>query len=224
MKILIAEDDLTSRVVLQAVLEKWGYEVVVAADGHQAWHIMAQPSAPQMIVLDWMMPGIDGAQLCRKLRGREDLVSLYIILLTSKTQKQDIVMGLEAGADDYIAKPFDNQELRARINVGRRMIELQNKLQEREKFQGVLEMAGAVCHELNQPLQVVNGWSEMLLWQVDESDPKFAMLNDIKAGVDRIGALTRKIMSITQYRCRDYPGGKNRIIDLDRASAKSASS
>lgn len=219
MKVLIAEDDITSRTMLQAVLKKWSYEVVATADGDEAWTSMQKENAPQLLILDWMMPGMDGPALCRKLRGQERTGALYIILLTSKNERQDVVAGLETGADDYITKPYDKDEMRARVNVGSRMLELQTRLREKEKLQGVLEMAGTVCHELNQPLQAVSGWSELLLMDLVHSDPNYATLKKIIEGVDRIGDLTRKIMRISRYKTKGYMDNKSRIIDIDQSSA-----
>lgn len=218
MKILIAEDDLTSRTMLQAVLTKWGYEVITTADGNEAWTALQQENAPRLLILDWMMPGMDGPALCRKLRGQERTDAMYIILLTSKSERQDIIAGLETGANDYITKPYANDELRARVNVGKRMLELQTKLKEKEKLQGVLEMAGAVCHEINQPLQAVNGYAELLLMNLSENDPNFRMLRNIKDGIERIGQLTRKIMGISIYRTKGYMNNKSKIVDIDNAS------
>jgi signal transduction histidine kinase len=127
-----------------------------------------------------------------------------------------MIHGLEAGADDFIVKPYNNAELKARVAVGLRMLMLQNKMREREKLQGVLEMAGAVCHELNQPLQVVSGFSEMLLLDMDPDEKNYEALKTIKEGVDRIGALTRKIMGITQYKAKPYL--ESRIIDIEQSS------
>ncbi len=217
MKILIAEDDVTSRTMLRAILGKWGCEVVETSDGEGAWAALQETDAPQLAVLDWMMPGITGPALCRKLRGQERKDPLYLILLTSKGDSGDIVQGLEAGADDYIAKPYDNEELHARVNAGRRMITLQNELREREKLQGVLEMAGAVCHELNQPLQSVSGFSELLLLDMETSDPNYERLKNIKMGIERLSELTRKIMKITRYQSKPYLN-RSKIIDIERAS------
>ena len=217
MKILIAEDDSTSRTMLEAVLSKWGYEVTCTSDGDEAYAAFQQCDTPQLAILDWEMPKMDGPTLCRKLRGQERKDPLYLILLTSRGESGDIVRGLEAGADDYIAKPYNNEELRARVNVGRRMITLQNELREREKFQGVLEMAGAVCHELNQPLQSVSGFSELILMDMEAGDPNYERLKNIKMGIERLGELTRRIMKITRYQAKPYIG-RSKIIDIERAS------
>jgi phosphoserine phosphatase RsbU/P len=216
MRLLIAEDDMTSRAMLQAVLTKWGYDVTATNDGNEAYEAFQENDAPRLAVLDWEMPGMDGAELCRRLRAQKRKEPPYLILLTSRGEAGDIVQGLEAGADDYIAKPYDNAELKARVDVGRRILMLQNEMREREKLQGVLEMAGAVCHELNQPLQSVSGFSELLLMDLDRTDRNYKTLNAIKEGIGRIGELTRKIMRITRYQSKPYLC--SRIIDIDQAS------
>ncbi|HEU0106757.1 MAG TPA: response regulator [Vicinamibacteria bacterium] len=128
MKVLLAEDSGVIRILLQRVLTNWGYEVVFAEDGAQAWQILERPDSPRIALLDWMMPGLDGLEVCQRVRsaGREPRV--YIILLTGKDQQKDVVRGLAAGADDYLRKPFDNAELEARIRTGRTIVELQDEL------------------------------------------------------------------------------------------------
>ncbi|WP_165921703.1 GGDEF domain-containing response regulator [Sulfuricurvum sp. IAE1] len=128
MRILIAEDDPVSRKLLQALLVKWGYEVVVACDGEEAWRYLQSEDTPKLAVIDWMMPGMDGVQICRKVRERKDGPYIYILLLTAKNQKEDIIRGIGAGADDYITKPFDSNELNARLRAGRRILDLQAEL------------------------------------------------------------------------------------------------
>ena len=128
MKVLIAEDDSISRRMLEAFLVKWGYHVVVAAQGEEAWAIVQGTDAPRLAILDWMMPGKDGIEICRCVRQRKGRAYTYLLLLTARGQKTDIVEGLEAGADDYVTKPFDPFELRARVRAGRRIVELQEQL------------------------------------------------------------------------------------------------
>jgi DNA-binding response OmpR family regulator len=154
MKILIAEDDAVSRRVLEATLRKWEYEPVVTCDGNEALEALStldDAELPRLLVLDWMMPGVDGTEICRKLRAREDGSSFYILLLTAKTQKEDIVTGLQAGADDYITKPFHHEELRARVQTGRRIVELQRHLAERIEE---LEQAIAEVRQLSGLLPI----------------------------------------------------------------------
>ncbi|MFN3649644.1 MAG: response regulator transcription factor [Armatimonadota bacterium] len=141
MKILIAEDDPISRRVLEASLRRWGHEVVACADGTHAHAALTTADPPQLAVLDWMMPGMDGPEICRRVRGGSGQDGLYIILLTARGEKSDIVEGLESGANDYLTKPFDREELRARVAVGVRVVELQQSLAER-----VRELELALAH------------------------------------------------------------------------------
>ena len=128
MKILIAEDDPISRRLLEVTLGKWGYEVISCPDGDVAWDTLQQPGAPSLAILDWMMPGMDGLQVCREVRQMMTEPYTYMLLLTAKSQKADIIAGLEAGADDYLTKPFDANELRMRLRAGRRILDLQAEL------------------------------------------------------------------------------------------------
>lgn len=120
MKVLVAEDDPVSRRLLEVTLSKWGYEVVTCADGLLAWHFLQKSDAPSLVVLDWMIPGMDGLELVEQVRKLDTYI--YVIMLTAKTHKQDMVTALAAGADDYITKPFDAQELRMRLRVGERIL------------------------------------------------------------------------------------------------------
>jgi diguanylate cyclase (GGDEF)-like protein len=131
VKILVAEDDPVSRRLLEVTLSKWGYEVIACADGQAAWDVLKAPEAPQLVILDWMMPHMDGLQVCKNVRNPDERPAepyVYIILLTAKSQKTDMVTGLEAGADDYLTKPFDAQELRMRLRAGRRILDLLDEL------------------------------------------------------------------------------------------------
>ena len=133
MRVLIADDDAANRRLLEGALQKWGYEIVTARDGLEAWEALRAPAAPRLAILDWMMPELDGVDVCRKVRQAHTEKLVYLILLTVKGQKEDIVVGLRAGADDYLTKPFDREELQARLEVGERMLRLQAALAERER-------------------------------------------------------------------------------------------
>ena len=128
MKILIADDDPAFRHLLKTVLVQWEYDVVVAENGDDALRILQSDYPPRLAILDWMMPGTNGVEVCRKVREERETPYTYIILLTSQQRDEDLVAGLEAGADDYITKPFKHNELRLRLRAGRRIIELQNEL------------------------------------------------------------------------------------------------
>jgi PAS domain S-box-containing protein len=123
MKILIAEDNAFSRTLLKKTVTKAGYDVVAVEDGEAAWEVLQQEEVPKLALIDWMMPGMSGVDLCRKIREKESALPIYIILLTAKTEKEDVLEGFAAGADDFIKKPFDSGELMARIQVGRRLVE-----------------------------------------------------------------------------------------------------
>src|SRR5271154_4171099 len=132
MRILIADDSIVSRHLLDATLRKWGYEVVVATDGMEAWNVLKQDDAPRIAILDWVMPGLTGPEVCKRLRehskGSSDSAYTYLLLLSSKSQREDLIEGLESGADDYLTKPFDQHELKVRLRAGTRIIDLQREL------------------------------------------------------------------------------------------------
>ena len=133
MKALIADDDRVTRLILQRTLDKWGVESVVAEDGADAWNILERDSTIGLGIFDWMMPFVEGPALCRKVRASKEHDHMYLLLLTNRDSRTDIVAGLDAGADDYIIKPFDPDELRARVHVGLRVLALQRTLEERAR-------------------------------------------------------------------------------------------
>jgi sigma-B regulation protein RsbU (phosphoserine phosphatase) len=131
VRVLVVDDEPVVRRLLETSLTAWGYEVVAARGGEEAWQILKQDGAPSLGILDWTMPGLDGLELCKRVRALKQPVKPYLIFVTAKARTLDIVTGLGAGADDYIIKPFNRDELRARIQVGVRMLELQAMLAER---------------------------------------------------------------------------------------------
>jgi diguanylate cyclase (GGDEF)-like protein len=128
VRVLIADDSVVSRHLLEATLRKWGYEVVSASDGATAWDILQRDDAPALAILDWMMPRMTGLEVCRLVRQMNRERYTYILLLTSRSQKEDLIEGMESGADDYVTKPFDQHELKVRLRAGTRIIELQSEL------------------------------------------------------------------------------------------------
>jgi len=148
-RVLIAEDDAMFRRILQSWLENWGYRVTVAGDGARAWKILQQDFPPQLLILDWMMPAISGLELCRKVRERNQSPYQYILLATARDAKQDLVRGLEAGADDYLTKPFERSELQARLRACNRILTLQDsqiRAQEQLRFQATHDQLTGVLN------------------------------------------------------------------------------
>jgi two-component system, cell cycle response regulator len=161
-RVLVAEDDAMFRRILQSWLETWGYRVTLAEDGAQAWKALQQEPPPQLLILDWMMPKTDGVELCRKVREQNRTPYQYILLATAKDGKQDLVKGLEAGADDYLTKPFDKSELRARLKACNRILTLQDsqiQAQEQLLFQATHDLLtgvwsrGAILETLRRELE-----------------------------------------------------------------------
>jgi DNA-binding response OmpR family regulator len=141
MRILIAEDDATSRRLLEVTLARQGHEVLSASDGDEAWERLHEKDAPRLAILDWMMPGRDGIEICRRLRREPRSSYVYLLLVTTKTRTEDIIHGLEAGADDYLTKPYDPQELGCRIQTGERLLRLEEALAAK-----VSELEDALSH------------------------------------------------------------------------------
>ena len=131
MKILLAEDDPISTRLVKTRLQQWGHEVVAVSDGLRAYELLTATDGPPLALVDWMMPQLDGIEVCRRIRALPRTSPCYIILVTARSTQEDLVEGIEAGADDYVVKPFDAMELKARINAGIRIIELQQALHER---------------------------------------------------------------------------------------------
>lgn len=130
-KVLVADDDPVSQRLLVSTLEKWGYEVIAVSNGIDAWHWLEGDHRPSIAILDWMMPGMTGLEICQRARQRVETAPVYLILLTARGDRADLVRGLEAGANDFVIKPYDRDELRARLQVGMRVVELQASLARR---------------------------------------------------------------------------------------------
>lgn len=180
-RILVADDDPVSLRILERTLEKWGHGVVVARDGKEAWQLLTRPGAPEMAILDWMMPGMDGLTLCRRIRTEAATPTRYVILLTARNDNGDVVAGLEAGANDYVTKPFHHAELRARIRVGIRVQELQSKLADQirnleialkqvKKLQGLLP----ICMYCKRIRKDEDYWQQLESYISENSEAEFS--------------------------------------------------
>ncbi len=234
MRVLIADDDIISRAVVKALLLKWGYEVLEAGDGNQAWNILKEKDSPHLVLLDWMMPGIDGLELCKRLRQSGDNTYHYIILLTGRDSKEDIIGGLNAGADDYITKPFMPEELEMRLRVGKRILNLQQSLNEAlevQRYQAQHDpLTGIFNHaqilnilekELNRAKRQ-NGNLAVIMGDLDH----FKKVNDIYGHVAGDAVLVeiaaRVKNNIRTYDSAGRYGGEEFLLVLPGCSAEEA--
>jgi phosphoserine phosphatase RsbU/P len=181
MQILIAEDDPVSRRALDVMLRRWDYDVIAVADGAAAWDVLQSEQAPKLAILDWMMPILDGPEVCRRVQLLANPEPPYLILLTARGSKEDMVLGLRSGADDYVTKPFNRDELQARIQVGLRMIRLQQKLADRvrqlekaiaevKQLQGLLPIC-CYCKKIRNDQ---NYWQQVDTYLSKELDAQFS--------------------------------------------------
>jgi phosphoserine phosphatase RsbU/P len=167
MRVLIAEDDRMTAAMLAHAVEKLGFEVSVVHDGDAAWSAIRGDTPPSLAILDWMMPGCDGIELCRRIRTSKLRAYVYVILLTARTSREDLVVGLDAGADDYLTKPFDPEELRARVRVGRRMVEL---LASVKQLRGLLP----ICSYCKRIRDDQNYWEQVESYITEHTDVRFS--------------------------------------------------
>ena len=181
LRVLVADDDRSSLAIVVAMLRNGGYDVEAVADGADAWRILQQENAPQLAVIDWMMPGMDGPEICRQVRSLNREAPTYVILLTSRDAAADIVAGLHAGADDYVTKPPNEEELLARVNVGARVVSLQVALADRvnrlqEALSNVKQLQGLlpICSYCKRIRDDKNYWQQVEGYISDHSDVQFS--------------------------------------------------
>ena len=209
MMILLAEDNEFYRLMLEETLTEWGYEVLAVADGEAAWEILRQKAPPPLAILDWIMPGVDGIELCRRVRALNREEPTYLILLTAQGGKENIIAGLKGGADDYISKPFDREELQARLQVGLRIVGLQSSLAARvreleqalsgaQKMEAVGRLAGGIAHDFNNLLTVIIGSSDFVLGKGQMEDRDRELVRMVKQAGERGAGLTRQLLAFSR--------------------------
>ena len=214
--IFVLDDDLDSLLVIDDLLKSYGYSTICETDGEKSIQKIKE-SKPSLLLLDVYMPGTSGIEVCKILRRDKTFVDLPIIFITASTENHILREAFEAGGNDYVRKPVNSIELITRTSSALAQSEMHKALLEKEKLNGVLEMAGTVCHDLNQPLQVILGYSQILKMETPRNSPANEMAGKIETQVENISRIISKIMRISRYETQAYPGNK-KIIDLDKAS------
>lgn len=211
MRILIADDDATSRLLLRRHLTQEGHEVIEASDGNTAWGALTGPNPPRAALLDWMMPGKSGLEICGEMRARKDLPYVHIILVTARQEREDVLQGLAAGADDYLTKPIDFQELHFRIAIVKRLIEMQERLQEANRHLEEMLLTDHLTKVLNRRA-IIQGLERELDRARRNKTPLMIIMADIdhfKAVNDTHGHLVgdevlRQFSARLKQICRPY--------------------
>ena len=212
--LLVIDDDADLRAGLVALLEPLGYRVLTAGDGRTAWELLEQ-HAPELLLVDWELPDVDGLSLIRRMRGTQAHRDRYVIMITGRSDKTDLIKGMDEGANDYLAKPFDEEELLVRIRVGIRTKRLEKELAEQIRRATVLEMAGSVAHEIGNPLAAAKLLQQKMLAGTS-SRGRTELVNDLRElgnALQQIELLVRKAQTLTSIQSKPYAGDLT-IIDL----------
>jgi CheY-like chemotaxis protein len=215
-RILAVDDNPVNLKWIEKILEGEGYHIHSAQDGLDCLDSI-HGIRPELILLDINMPGMSGLEVCRALKQDEQVKDIPIIFVTAKTDDQTLREAFESGGVDYVRKPVNSVELIARVKSVLSHRALVKRTIEEEKLKGVLETAGAVCHEMNQPLQVIASYAQLMMMEVAKGQNIYNHADRIVGQVQRMGEITRKLMHITKYETKTYLAGEN-IIDIDRAS------
>jgi two-component system, cell cycle response regulator len=234
MPALVAEDNPVFQSMLKSMLTRWGYDAHLTCNGLEAWEAMQAVDAPHLAILDWMMPAMDGVEVCRRIRAAAREPYVYVLLLTARTESQDLVEGMEAGADDYLTKPFNAQELRVRLRAGRRILDLQRQLMEAREALRVQATHDALTGLLNRGRVL-----EVLLTEIARSERElrplavlmldldlFKQINDTRghmAGDAVLREAARRMRAATrQYDAPGRYGGEEFLIVLPGCNARDA--
>ncbi len=213
-KILVVEDEQDTKYILETLLKRSGYEIRTANNGLEALEVL-QNFKPHVILADWTMPLMDGVELCDRLRKEEEYKSIYYIILTARGTLRDKIEGLDTGADDFLVKPTDNQELLARIRTGIRITKLQEELREAEHNKALVEMAFTAGHQINNPLASLSLSVENIKQELDEKE--FAKIQDdieiIEEAIKRIKNAADALKNLQNPKLTDYASGKQ-MLDL----------
>ena len=217
--ILVVDDDPHMINIMTAILGKSGYRIFIAQDGSECIEITKKVRA-DIIIMDIDMPQMNGLEACTILKNAPDTKDIPIIFVTGITDDNTLKDAFDAGGTDYIRKPFNKIELLSRIKSVLTNQRLNKIRLDKEKLIGILEMAGAICHELNQPLQSISSTCEIIKEELSTNTEMCKYVDEISQEIDRMGIITNKLMHITKYETREYVCGE-KIIDIDKASSAS---
>lgn len=218
-KVLIVDDELINIKILEEIL-KIDYEVNFTMNGPDTLEIATSNDPPDLILLDIMMTGMDGYEVCKLLREDQRSKDIPVIFVTAGTDDETLKKAFDSGGTDYVRKPLNRIELLARIKSALTEQMLRRRLIEEEKVKSILEMAGAICHELNQPMQAIWGYSELLSMDISKDSTLYGYIKNIEAQVDKMRKITGNLMRITRYETRNYLGESSKIIDIDKSAMK----
>lgn len=213
--ILSVDDDIYNQHFIEVLLEKQNYRVASVNDGHKALS-EARRLNPDMVLLDINMPGMDGFEVCRHLKEDKLTAHIPIIFVTGASSDDVLDRAFQCGATDYVCKPINRRELAARINAALLQSRLTQKRLEKEKLDALLETAGAVCHEFNQPLQILSITCEIMAIQNNNGPEMDKRIQTIRKQVNRMAGITKKLTKIAKYRTRPYVGS-DKIVDLEKS-------
>jgi two-component system, NtrC family, sensor kinase len=226
MRVLFADDDVIARTLLAAVLADLDHDVTVADDGEAAWLAFQRDPAP-LVILDINMPGLDGLEVCRRIRGHEAGRSAFVLIVTARDGRDDLASVLEAGADDYVTKPTSPENLRARLEIARRRIgqdlvrrTAEGELARSRWLAGIGETTIALEHEINNPLSALLGHAELLMMDNGLSEEQQEQLRIIQEQAARIAQVVRRLAKLKNPQSVEYLAG-SRMIDLSSRSGKS---
>jgi CheY-like chemotaxis protein len=213
-RILVVDDDAINRGIILKILNSANYDIHEAVNGRLCLDTV-EDVIPHLILMDIIMPVMDGIETCRQLKSNPATQHIPVIFVTASTDDDTLAEAFRVGGGDYVRKPVNRLELLARVRSALNHQLALQKLADEEKLKGVLETAGGVCHELNQPLQYVLGAVQILMMDIPPEDPIHQRLDTIRAHVEDMGDITRRLAKITQYRSRKYAGGQY-IIDISQ--------
>ena len=215
-KVLIVDDNIFNLKLIDLILQRDGYETSLVSDSRTVLKVV-ESFAPTLILLDINMPNLSGIEVCQELKESEEFRGIPIIFVTGNTDDDTIKQAFAVGGHDYVRKPVNEIELLTRMQSVNNQVELIEHLKYEEKLNGILEMTGTICHEFNQPLQVISGSAELLLQEIPGHSPGRDLAETIVEQALRLGAINRKLMKVTRYEKQPYIGSST-IVDLDKAS------